>query len=209
MLKRLGGIWAASLRQSWPVYLAILLVFALGFAAGVYGVQKMQWDQAQELGGYLDQFLRQAAALEVDPAEGLRDVLYNDLMVILAVYLLGLTVIGIPVILGILFTRGFVLGFTIYFLAREKSVQGIILAVAAVLPQNIFLIPALLMGGVASLSFALLLARRFYNSKVLVWPSFVMYSSLMLAVTACAAAAGLVEVYITPLLVKLAANSLS
>jgi len=206
LLKRLGKIWAASLRQSWPVYLIILLVFALGVAAGVYGVQKMQSDKALELSSYLDHFLQQAGALEVDPVKALRDVLYNDLMVILVVYLLGLTVIGIPVILGIIFTRGFVLGFTIYFLAWEKSVQGIILAVAAVLPQNIFLIPALLMSGVASLSFALLLARRFYNSKVQVWPSFVMYSSLMLVVTACAAGAGLVEVYFTPFLVKMAAN---
>jgi stage II sporulation protein M len=59
---------------------------------------------------------------------------------------------------------------------------------------------------VASLSFALLLARRFYNSKVQVWPSFVVYSSLMLVIMACAAGAGLVEVYFTPFLVKTAAN---
>ncbi|NLI12377.1 stage II sporulation protein M [Pelotomaculum propionicicum] len=206
MFKQLGEGLAASLRQNWPVYLTILLVFAMGIAAGVYGVQKMQSEQVLALGGYLDNFLRQAGALEMDPAKALRDVLYNDLVVILAVYLLGLTVIGIPVILGIIFTRGFVLGFTIYFLAKEKSIQGIVLAVAAVLPQNILLIPALLMGGVASLSFALLLARRFNNSKVLVWSSFVVYSSLMLVVLICAAGAGLVEVYITPFLVKMAAS---
>lgn len=206
MLKRFWGIWAASLRHNWPVYLVILVVFILGFTAGVYGVQRLQSDQARELGSYLDSFLQQAGAIEVDSVKALRDVLYNDIIIILAIYLLGLTVIGIPAILGIIFTRGFVLGFTIYFLAREKSIQGIILAFAAVLPQNIFLIPALLMGGVASLSFALLLARRFYNSKVLVWPSFVVYSSLMLMVMACSAGAGLIEVYFTPFLVKLAAN---
>lgn len=200
------GFWANSLRRNWPAYLIVLAVFTLGLAAGSFGVQKLQADQAQELSLYLDRFLQQAGMIEVDSAKALRDVLLNDIILFLAVYLLGLTVIGIPVMLGIIFTRGFVLGFTICFLTRDKSVQGVILTCAAILPQNIFLVPALLVGGVASLSFALLLARRFYNSKVLIWPSFVVYSALMFLVTACSAGAGLVEVYLTPILVRLAAN---
>lgn len=199
-------LWASSLRQSWPAYLAILVLFALGIAAGALGVQRLQADQAQELSVYLDQFMAQAGVIEVDTVKALQDVLYRDIAVILAVYLLGLTVIGIPVILGIIFTRGFVLGYTVSFLASEKSIRGIILACAAVLPQNLILIPALLMAGVASLSFAALLARRFNNSKIIVWPSFAGYSGLTIVVLACAAAAGLVEVYFTPFLVKIAAN---
>lgn len=198
--------WANSLRQNWPAYIIVLSVFALGLVGGAFGVQKLQVDQARELSLYLDRFLQQAGMLEVDSSKALWSVLYNDIMIILTVYLLGLTVIGIPVMLGIVFTRGFVLGFTIGFLSREKSVQGVILTFVAILPQNIFLIPALLFGGVASLSFALLLARRFYNSKVLIWPSFVVYSGFMLLVMVFSVGAGLIEVYCTPLLLKLAAN---
>ena len=206
MAKWLREFWANSMRQNWPAYLVVLVVFTLGLAAGAFGVQKLPADQAQELGRYLDRFLQQAGGLEVDATKALRDVFYKDILVFLAIYLLGLTVIGIPVMLGIIFTRGFVLGFTISFLTGEKSFRGAILTCAAILPQNIILIPALLMGGVASLSFALLLARRFYNSKILIWPSFLVYSALMLIVAVCAAAAGLVEVYLTPVLVKLTAG---
>ena len=206
MVNVFRGFWANSLRQNWPAYMIVLSVFALGLAGGAFGVQKLRVDQARELSLYLDRFLQQAGMLEVDSSKALLSVLYNDIMIILAVYLLGLTVIGIPVMLGIVFTRGFVLGFTIGFLSREKSVQGVILTFVAILPQNIFLIPALLFGGVASLSFALLLARRFYNSKVLIWPSFVVYSGFMLLVMVLSVGAGLIEVYFTPLLLKLTAN---
>lgn len=199
-------LWVNSLRQSWPAYLAVIVLFALGIAAGALSVQRLQADQARELSIYLDQFMMQAGVIEVDTARALRDVLYSDIVVILAVYLLGLTVIGIPVILGIIFTRGFVLGYTVCFLTMEKDILGIILACAAILPQNTILIPALLMAGVASLSFAVLLARRFNNSKIIVWPSFVAYSGLIIMVLVISAAAGLVEVYFTPFLVKLAAN---
>ncbi len=206
MGRKFLSLWADSLRQSWPAYLAVLVLFAIGIAAGSLSVQRLQAEQAQELSIYLDQFMAQAGLIEVDSVKALQDVLYSDITVILAVYLLGLTVIGIPVILGIIFTRGFVLGYTVCFLAMEKSLQGIILACAAVLPQNIILVPALIMAGVASLSFAVLLARRFNNSKVVIWPNFVAYSGLILIVLVFSAAAGLVEVYFTPWLVKLAAN---
>ncbi len=201
-------LWASSLRQSWPAYLLILLLFTLGIAAGLFGFQNLQADKVQELRIYLDQFLVGAAGIEVDAIKALQDVLYRDIVVILAIYLLGLTVIGIPVILGIIFTRGFVLGYTLGFLAGDKSMRGVVLVCAAVLPQNLIFIPALLLVGVAALSFAVLLARRFNNSKIAVWPSFTGYSGLIIVILVCVTAAGLVEVFCTPFLVKFAANYL-
>ncbi len=206
LVYRFRGFWANSMRQNWPAYLIVLIIFATGFTAGALGVQKLQADQVQELSVYLDRFMQQAGMIEIDQTKALKTALYNDIVIILAVYLFGLTIIGIPVMLGIIFVRGFALGFTVGFLASEKSIQGLVLAFAAILPPNIFLIPALLIGGVASFSFALLLVKRFYNSKVLVWPSFIAYSSLMFLVMLCSAGAGLVEVYFTPFLVKVAAS---
>lgn len=208
--KRMGNrlllLWAGSLRQSWPAYLLILLLFALGLALGVYGAQRLHGDQVQELGLFLDQFMIQAGTMEIDAIKALQDFFYRHVVVIVAVYLLGITVIGIPVILGIIVTRGFVLGYTVSFLAGTKGAQGIALICAAVLPQNLILIPALLLAGVAALSFAVLLIRRFNNSALTIWPSFVGYSGLAIVVLLCVAAAGLIEVYLTPYLVRLAAN---
>jgi hypothetical protein len=51
----------------------------------------------------------------------------------------------------------------------------------------------------------LLLVKRFCNSKIKIWPSFALYSGLMCLVLAVSAGAGLVENYLTPLLVKLTA----
>lgn len=203
MAKRFRELWAQSLRHNWPAYFFILGIFGLGLAAGTLAVQTIGAGQYQELTAFLDGFLQQAGVIEVDSAQVLRSTLYNDILLVLAVYLLGLTVIGIPVVLGIVFVRGFILGFTVKFLTGAKSIQGLALACAAILPKNIILLPALLLAGVASLSFSLLLARRFFNSKVQVWPSFVVYSGLMLLITGLAAGAGLVEVYLTPVLLRL------
>ena len=208
--KRMGNrlllLWAGSLRQSWPAYVLILLLFALGLALGVFGAQRLHGDQVQELGMFLDRFMIQAGTMEIDAIKALQDFFYRHVVVIVAVYLLGITVIGIPVILGIIVARGFVLGYTVSFLAGTRGAQGIALICAAVLPQNLILIPAFLLAGVAALSFAVLLIRRFNNSAITIWPSFVGYSGLAIVVLLCVAAAGLVEVYLTPHLVRLAAN---
>ncbi|MDD3654243.1 MAG: stage II sporulation protein M [Desulfotomaculaceae bacterium] len=206
MASTFRSIWFETLRQKWPVFLIVITVFILGHVAGCTGVDKMQPEQIQQLNLELDSFFQQACMLEIDTPRAIRDVLYSNVTLILLIYLLGLTVIGIPVLLIIIFIRGFALGFTVMYLAREQSTQGIILTLAAIFPQNILLVPALLIAGMASLSFALLLIRRFNNSKVLVWPKFVIYSWLMFLVLFCMAGAGVIEVYLTPLLVKFAAN---
>ncbi|OPX83768.1 MAG: Stage II sporulation protein M [Pelotomaculum sp. PtaB.Bin104] len=208
MAKRFRSGWLAALRQVWPVFLIILAVFILGLAAGGVGLQRMQAEQTLLLNQELELFFQQYSLVEIDTGQVLRGVLYRDAGQVLIMYVLGLTVIGIPALLGIIFLRGFALGFTVMYLTREQSTPGIALTIAAILPQNVLMVPALLLAGVASLSFALVLARRFNDSRVLVWPNFVVYSGLMALVLLCMAVAGLVEVYLTPLLFKYYTNYL-
>jgi stage II sporulation protein M len=118
---RFKGFWANSLKYNWPAYVIILFVFALGLTTGSLEVYKLQAGELQELSIYLDRFMDQAALIETEPAAAVKSVLYNDLILIAAIYFLGLTIIGIPVILILIFTRGFVLGFSIVFLGWQKT----------------------------------------------------------------------------------------
>ncbi len=204
--RSLKDVCLASLRHYWPVYLVVFLIFGLGVAAGAIAAGNLESEQANELSRYLDRFLQQVNVLEVDQPAAVKDAVTNNILIILAIYFLGLTVIGIPVMLALVFTRGFALGFASGFLTQDRALMGVILAFAAIFPQNLFFVPALVVGGVASLSFAVLLARRFQNSYIKVWPGFMGYTGLMLLVLAAAVFAGLIEVYLTPLLVKMAAS---
>lgn len=205
LAKVFRNYFLGSLRYGWPVYLLVLAAFAAGVIAGAAGAERLSTEQSTSLSDCLDRFVFQAGSIEIDPALA-KDALYNDLTVILAFYILGLTVIGIPVLLALVFFRGYILGFSVSFLTIDRPMRGLVIVLAAVLPQNLFLVPAILLGGVASLSFSLLLARRFFNSKFLVWPGFVRYSGMMLIILGLAAGAALVEVYLTPPLIKMAAD---
>lgn len=184
------------------MYLVALVVLLAGLGCGSWGAHNLDQEQATRLTEYLDVFVSQVGSVQIDRPMLVKNTITNNIFFISIIYVLGLTVIGTPGILALLFARGFSLGFTLSFLTQGKTGQGILLALASVVPQSILLIPAVFMAGVAALSFSWLLIRRFLDSSLPVWPGIVSYHSLMLVVCCIAAAAGLVEAYITPELIK-------
>ncbi len=208
MTRGIKRICKSSLREGWPIYLLALLTFAAGIGVGCWGVKGLDSEQVKQLVLNLDQFMHQADKLMLDRSSMVRDTVTNNLIYIGIIYLLGLTVIGMPVVLALLFARGFSLGFTISFLTKEKAGEGIMLAFTSVVPQNILLIPAILLASVAALSFSWLLIKRFINSRLPILPGFIGYHMLMVIVCCICIAAGLVEAYVTPELIKATATFL-
>lgn len=169
---------------------------------GKVAVDYLKPNQVTNLSAYLDTFFAGADALKIDAQHAAQTSVLNNLLVMAAIYVMGLTVLGIPLILLLLFIRGFAIGFTIGFFAKQKAWQGILLGVVSILPHNLFFLPALCIGAVASLSFSILLIRRYFNSRLSVWSGFVGYNVIMFIVCMAAVGAGLVEAYFTPILIR-------
>jgi stage II sporulation protein M len=208
-MSRFSKILFASLRANWFYLLAVLIIYGFGCSLGALAVDHLKADQASELNEYMNIFIEQAGGLSIDEQQAVKSSTINNLSMIAAIYLMGLTVIGIPMVLVLLFIRGFAIGFAIGFLTKHKVWQGVMLALVSVLPHNLLYVPALLIAAVASLSFSVLLVKRFFNSKLAVWPSFLGYSLLILAVCAVVVGASFVETYLTPYLIKSAATLLA
>lgn len=206
MQGKLKKMWISSIRDGWPMYLLALLAMAAGIFFGHWGARGLNIDQATQLSGYLDLFVNQVGTVDIDHPLLVKSTITNNLIFIGIIYFLGLTVIGAPVVLALLFMRGFSLGFAVAFLAKEKGSNGVILAMTSILPQNILLIPAIYLAGVASLSFSCLLIKRFRNSRLPVLPGIMGYHLLIIVVSCIAVAAGLVEAFVTPELIKGSVN---
>ncbi|MCL2337106.1 MAG: stage II sporulation protein M [Firmicutes bacterium] len=195
----------AAFRQAWPLYLIVTGVLSLGIWAGYLGANSLQAAQSAELHSYLATFLAQLAEINPDRAQMARNALYNNLLTGAIMYIMGLTVISLPLLLAFIFIRGFVLGFTVGFLAAQYKIQGVLVLLVSVLPHNIFFVPALIIGGTASMSFSLLLIKRFFNSHTPVWPGLISYTLLMAGVMAVFLLAALTEAYVTPELTRFSA----
>jgi len=184
----------------------VLAVFLTGAMFGVFGVNHLSVGQFDELSKHVQTYVAQADQLSANSFDIAGGKILEDILVIVLLYILGLSFIGIPFILALIFIRGFILGFAVSFLTQCMAVNGLLLAVVSILPQNLLYLPALLFGGTAAISFALLSLRRYTNFRIRLLNCLVGYTVIMAVVMAVAICSGLVEIYFTPWLTGVSAG---
>lgn len=199
-------VLAEYLRHRWFIAVFVIMFFCMGIFFGATAARTISIDQSNYLAGYFNSFLDKVTTTPVSEQMYFRHSVMTNLYIMLGIYGLGLTVIGIPLVLVAVFTRGFILGFTIGFLVREKAVKGLIFAFISVLPHNILVIPAVIAGGVISLSYsAMMVKRKIFAHNSSSGGQFGLYTAVMSILCLAAAIAGFVEAYVTPVIIKTAA----
>ncbi|MHB8171961.1 MAG: stage II sporulation protein M [Thermincolia bacterium] len=195
------------LKNNALLYLVVISIFAVGILLGSLGVRVLHEDQAGQLTLYLDNFLSQLKTFQVEHNSYAQEVVWNNLKILGAIYFLGLTIIGIPVIFLLLLTRGFLLGFVVGFLTTEKAWQGTAFALSSILPQNLINIPVLLIAGASAVHFSLALVRGgFSNRGGKILPFFLRYTALMAVLALLSVGSGLIQAYVAPVLMKTVAT---
>lgn len=199
-----------SLRRHLPVLVLVMLIFLMGVIFGSLSVKVLPESQKAELAEDLMVFFRGfGGSGQVGGAAASRQALYNNLKTIFLALVLGLSVIGAPGILALLFLRGFVIGFTVGFLVDEMAAKGVVLAAVSVLPQNIFIIPAILAGCEVSLAFAVALAQdRLSHKRVPIYPQFLFTVIVSAGAALLLVLGSAVETYVAPVFIKLVSRYL-
>jgi stage II sporulation protein M len=205
--QNLGGYIKANI----VAYFFMILIFIIGVVVGALAVKTLPDEQKTELISYLHIFftgLSQSSETSTSGTMMIGSVMFNNAKTIALMWILGFTIVGIPFVLFILFTRGFIIGFTVGFLVNEYVMRGLLFALASVLPHNFFAIPAILVMAVSATKFSLMLVRRKNYSKVNLWYEATRYSMLCILMLVVMLFAALLEVYISPVFMKLVATLL-
>jgi len=201
---RLEQDLAQHVRENVGVYFFVALLFTVGVIFGAIAVKALTTEQKAELMDYLNIFLRDVSGItQLSSKDLLGRTVWSNLKTVGLIWLSGLTVIGLPLALVLLFTKGFACGFTVGFLVDEISWRGLIVAAAAVLPQSLLLVPAVLMVGAGATCFAFFAARYgIFSRRASVSQPFFGYALFLVIAAAVVLAAGLVEAYVTPVFLR-------
>lgn len=132
-------------------YILILTLFIVGIFFGVMFINNIQETQKNEITTYLNDFIEKFKNLEsVDNVQMLKITIKENFILALTLWFFGTTVIGIPIVFGIILYRGFCLGYTIASAITIMGLgKGILFILTALLLQNIIFIPAILAIGVS------------------------------------------------------------
>lgn len=182
----------------------LLIIFVAGIIFGSFSVNMLTGEQINDLLSFINGFFANVKNINADSSTIFYISVSNNLKTAIALCLLGLTVIGLPLILALIFFRGFILGFTIGFFIGELGTKGFLFSLLTIMPQNIIIVPSILSIGVAGATFSMAILRsriKHYSENY----SQLLASYLLLNLIFCVllVLAGLIEGYISPIFIKL------
>lgn len=183
-------------------YILVIIVFLLGLIMGNYQVTGLDGGVKSHLSGIIDSYLTGGLDGSLYGPEILGSSFLKQLQATLLVWLLGLTVIGLPLVLVFIWLRGFSLGFTISFLLHDRATDGILISIVSVLPQNLIYIPFFLAWSVMAINFSVYILKG-RNSGLPLGRAVIIYTGLMLTYLLIFLAGAFVEAYLSPWLLTL------
>lgn len=127
-------------------YILTALIFIIGIFLGVFFINNIQDSQRTEISDYLKHFIEQMKNIEkLNSLSLLKTSVIQNIILAVSLWFFGTTVIGIPIVLGIVLYRGFCFGYTIAVSVTILGItKGTIFSLVNFLLPSILLIPAML-----------------------------------------------------------------
>ena len=184
-------------------YIIVVIILIIGIVAGILFINNTNSEQITEIQGYINGFVKTLKeGNTIDKTALLKKSLGDNLILIVTMWFIGSTVIGIPIILGIVLFRGFCLGYTVSAIIGTMGVpNGILLTLSAVLLQNLIFIPAILCMAVSCIKLykSIMKDKRRENIKIEIIRHTIISIVLFLALIV----SSLIETYISSEIIML------
>lgn len=151
-------------------YTIISILFLIGIIVGVILVNHSEIETKQNMGNYITTFIECLKSdYEINYIGLLKNIIGNHIIFAFILWFMGCTIIGIPVVYGLIIYKGFSLGYTISTIIYTLGVgKGILFSVITLLLQNLIIIPAILALAVSGIKLykAMVKDKRKENIKI-------------------------------------------
>lgn len=199
MLIQQSRIWS-HVKEHVMIYLFMTVLFITGIIFGAITVNSMTFIQKQDLFFHLDRYMTQ---VNTDEAIHSKDILKRSFFFhakyLALFFLLGITIIGVPVIWLLLFMKGVVIGFSVGFIVNQLGAKGLLLATLSIAPQNMLTIPLYIFASSLSMIFSLTLWHKLVGRTVTrsLKQPFIQYSYAFIILVIGALGSSFIETFIS------------
>ena len=187
-------------------YIIVIIIFIIGIVAGVIFINNTNETQSTEIQNYITSFINSLKQdYHIDKLELLKKSLGDNFILILTMWFIGSTVIGIPIIFGIVLFRGFCIGYTVSSIIASLGVQkGLIFLFTTVFLQNLIFIPVIICMAVSCIRLykSIMKDKRRENIKV----EIIRHTLFSIVLIIFLIVAALVESYISTNLLMICIN---
>lgn len=166
-------------------------------------------EDSKLVGNFLNDFIYNIQNNTLDYKNSFINSLLSNLLYIIFIWLLGISVIGIPITLFIFFSKTFVIGFSVASIIANYKLKGCLLALSYIFPHMIINIFVYIILTMYSLSLSLKIFQTIVKKQTLDF-KFIMHKYLKVLIISIIiiVITSAIEVFLTPNLMKIAISIL-
>ena len=189
-------------------YIVVIIIFIIGITLGVIFVNNTNESELTEIQEYITGFVDSLKQdYHIDKIELLKKSIWDNLILILSMWFLGLAVIGIPIVFAIVLYRSFCIGYTISAAIAVLGTQkGIIFLLSTIFLQNLIFIPVIIFMTISCIKLykSIMKDRRRENIKI----EIVRHTIVSIILFVLLVVASLIEVYVSTNILMLTINTI-
>jgi stage II sporulation protein M len=148
MIQKIEQVIKNHIRDNKYTYLSLFIFYIIGILLGAVAVNDLDFQQKDEMTKYFNGFLKLLNSSEVNKISLFKISLLDNLKIIALFWVLGFTVIGVPIYYIVIGMRGFTTGFSSGIIMGVLGSKGIVISTICFLPKEIIVIPCLIALGV-------------------------------------------------------------
>ena len=134
------------IKQNLKEYFIVSILLIIGIIIGVIFINNIEDAQKLEIQTYLNEFISAIKnGAKIDTFSLMKKTIGSNILVAIIMWFVGSTVIGIPIVLGMVVYRGFCLGYSIASaIAVWGTFDGTMFFITTMLLQNLIFIPCII-----------------------------------------------------------------
>ncbi|HIT37676.1 MAG TPA: stage II sporulation protein M [Candidatus Onthousia faecipullorum] len=203
-LKKVKTKVTDKLREQKKIYIFLIIVMIIGMLLGIiYAIILNKSDHALVTTS-LDSFFTSIKNNDIDYKSALINSLIGNISFVTFIFLLGISIIGIPIIIFSLATSSFIFGFSLSSIIYTYHLNGILKAITYLFPHQLITLLMSLFLGFYALYFGIKLFKYLFRGvDINLRSSMKRYIQVYVTVLLIFIGCSFIEVFISPALIKL------
>lgn len=184
------------------LFFTILLI--IGIIAGSIFMAILSETDKKLVTDYFNNYISNIENNKLNYLESIKNGLFNNLLYIIIIWILGISIIGIPIVTIMFFIKSFTLGFSIASIVFNYKLKGCLLNFINIFPHQMIYFLTYMLITTYSIFFSLKMINSIINKKNMDFKIMMNKYVKILIISVIAITIGIIiETFITPLLIKI------
>lgn len=185
-------------------YLFLIVITLIGILSGIIFIFFISKADKLLIKDELNSFLLNIKNNNLDYYSSFFQSFSSNFIYLIIIWLLGISIIGIPIIIFLLFFKGFIFGFGISSMISNFGLKGIGLSLGYQLPHLLIMLLIFLLISFYAINFSVKLFRiLFLKDNINLSPYFKKYIQILIISLVFSLICSIMETFLSPILINL------